>query len=448
MTEIDLFVIGGGSGGVRGARMAAQRGARVVLAENSRLGGTCVNLGCVPKKLMSYASSYGHDIEDAVGYGWTLPAGAALEFDWARMRDNKDAEIKRLNNIYADNLTKAGVEIVKDRARLTGPNRVIAGDKEYNAKNILIATGSKPQVPDTPGLAEHAFVSDDIFSLPKLPERAIVSGAGYIAVEFACILAGMGVRTTLVHRGPTVLKNFDISIQELLIAEMRRQGIELRLDSPLSKLSKTNTGLLAQFAQGEPLEADIFLSATGRSPNVEGLGLEESGVVIGKRGELPVDENYQSNVPCVMAVGDVIGKVALTPVAIAEAMYCVAQRFGGFAPPVDYDLIPTAVFTHPNISTVGLTEAKARELYPDCECCVSTFRPMRHSLTGRGEQSMVKLIFEAGGGKVLGAHMVGPDAGELMQGIAVAVAKKATKLDFDATIGIHPTSAEEFVSMR
>ena len=446
--EVDLFVIGGGSGGVRGARMAAQQGAKVVLAENSRLGGTCVNLGCVPKKLLSYASSYGHEIEDAASYGWQLPDATAPRFSWSYMRNAQDAEIKRLNGIYATNLADAGVKVVFDRAKLTGPNSVVAGEQEYQAKNILIATGSKPAVPNTPGLAEHAVVSDAIFSLPELPKRAIVSGAGYIAVEFACILAGMGVHTTLLHRGPTVLKNFDVAIQQRLLKEMRRLGIHLRLDSPLAELTKSSAGVVAKFADGEPLEAELFLSATGRSPNVAGLGLEAAGVKLGKRGELPVDESYQSNVPSVLAVGDVIGKVALTPVAIAEAMYCVAQRFGGFAPPVDYQLIPTAVFTHPNISTVGLTEAQAREQYPDCETCSSTFRPMRHSLTSRDEMSMMKLVFEAGNGRVIGAHMVGPDAGELMQGIAVALAKGATKLDFDATIGIHPTSAEEFVSMR
>ena len=447
MEKINLFVIGGGSGGVRAARMAAQQGASVVLAEANQLGGTCVNLGCVPKKLLSYAASYAHEFEDAAGYGWHT-ADSQPTLDWNKLRDAKDAELRRLNQIYADNLAKAGVTVVRERAHLTGPNTVKANSTEYHAEAILIATGGKPAKAPIPGFAEHAVVSDDIFSLSELPRRAVVGGAGYIAVEFASILAGMGVDVTLVHRGPTVLKNFDVAIQKSLLEEMQRLNITLRLNSPIAELERHQQTLRVKFDEGDDVETDLFLAATGRSPNTADLGLETAGVTTRKNGSVPVDASYQTNVPSIFAVGDVIGKVALTPVAIAEAMYFSAQRFGGYGPPVNYELIPTAVFTHPNISTVGLTEAQAKERYPDCESCMSVFRPMRHALTGRQEQVMLKLIFKAGGGTVLGAHMVGADAGELMQGIAVALAMGATKKDFDATVGIHPTTAEEFVSMR
>lgn len=447
MKEIDLFVIGGGSGGVRAARKAAEQGCSVVLAEAGKLGGTCVNLGCVPKKLLSYAASFGHHIEDAKSYGWVLPQGE-VHLDWSHLRDAKDADIARLNEIYATNLAHAGVRVLHERARLTGPNTVAAGDTEFKAKDILIATGGQPSVPTTPGFAEHASVSDDIFSLPSLPRRAAVGGGGYIAVEFACILAGLGVATTLVHRGPTVLKTFDTSIQRHLLAEMQRNHVELRMDNPVEKLERVGDELVLSFVDKSTLATDLFLCASGRTPNTKGLGLEEAGVKIGKRGEIPVDDNYQSNVPSVHAVGDVIGRVALTPVAIAEGMRFVALKYGGYGPPVDYSLIPTTVFTHPNVGTVGMPEQTARKQFPDCEVTETEFRPMVHSLTGSEEKTLMKLVFEAGGGRVLGAHMIGPDAGELMQGIAVALAKKATKKDFDATVGIHPTSAEEFVSMR
>ena len=447
MNKADLIVIGGGSGGVRAARMSANQGAKVVLAEESRLGGTCVNLGCVPKKLLSYASGYSGDFEDAAGYGWDM-GGATPTLHWDRLRDAKDSNIKRLNGIYEENLANAGVEVVKARATITGPESVSINGQEYQAGTILVATGGRPSKPPIDGYEEHASVSDDIFSLPALPRRAVVAGAGYIAVEFASILAGMGVEVTLVHRGPTVLKNFDVSIQKRLLSEMEHLGVTLRLDSTVKRLTREGDILRAEFEDGDALESDLFLAATGRSPNTKGLGLEAAGVETGKAGSIPVDDEYRSNVDSVFALGDVIGKVALTPVAIAEGMRFSSKRFGGVAPPVDYGLIPTAVFTHPNVSTVGMTEAQARESHPDCESCMSEFTPMRHSLTGRDEKAMVKLIFEAGGGKVLGAHMVGADAGELMQGIAVALAKGATKKDFDATIGIHPTTAEEFVSMR
>ncbi len=447
MQAVDLFVIGGGSGGVRAARMAAGAGASVVLAEQGALGGTCVNLGCVPKKLFSYAAGFGYDFGDAAGYGWQV---GPARFDWPALRRAKDAEIKRLNGIYAANLEKAGVQVIKARARLAGPDVVTADGVEYRCRDIMIATGSQPAKPPTAGYAEHAAVSDDLFGLEELPAAAAVAGGGYIAVEFACILAGMGVATTLVHRGPTVLKNFDISIQQALLAAMRDLGVELRLEHEVSELRRNDDGsVTAVFAKGgADLTVGLFLAATGRRPNTAGLGLEEAGVTLSRNGAVEVNDEFASSVASVHAVGDVIDRVALTPVAIAEAMRFCALKYGSYGPPVDYDLIPTAVFTHPNISTVGLTEQEARQKHPDCEVCVSEFTPMRYALSARKEKAMVKLVFAANKGRVLGAHMVGPDAGELMQGIAVALAKGATKEDFDAMVGIHPTTAEEFVSLR
>ncbi len=447
MEEADLFVIGGGSGGVRAARMAAGAGAKVVLAEAGALGGTCVNLGCVPKKLFSYAAAFGGDIADAAGYGWrTGPA----EFDWPTLKRAKDEEIARLNGIYAANLERAGVKIVRAKARLAGPGQVEAGGKAWACKDVLVATGGRPAKPPIPGYAEHAAVSDDLFGLERLPATAAVAGAGYIAVEFACILAGLGVATTLVHRGPTVLKNFDVSIQEALLAAMRELGVTLLLEREVAALRpRPDGGVAASFAGGAPdLEVELFVAATGRRPNTEGLGLEEAGVELKPNGAVVVNDEYASSVPGVHAVGDVIDRVALTPVAIAEAMRFCALKYGSYGPPVDYDLIPTAVFTHPNISTVGLSEQEARKRFPDCETCMSEFTPMRFALSAHKEKALVKLVFEKNKGRVLGAHMVGPDAGELMQGIAVALAKGATKEDFDAMVGIHPTTAEEFVSLR
>ena len=447
MEKADLFVIGGGSGGVRAARLASERGAKVVLAEAGRLGGTCVNLGCVPKKLLVYATDYGHFFHDAPGYGWQTD-GKKLELDWNSLRDRKDKEIRRLNGIYQANLEKAGVALVAERASLTDASTVEADGTVYECKNILIATGGRPVKPNIPGYAEFASVSDDIFSLPHLPERVAVAGAGYIAVEFCCILAGLGCKVSLLHRGPTVLKNFDVSIQKALLAEMERLGVELRLDSPVERLEKDGDQLSATFAGGERHNCDMFLAATGRGPNVEGLGLGKAGVETRSNGAVIVDEDYATNVPGVYAVGDVTGRVQLTPVAIAEAMSFVAKQFGGYGPDIDYGKIPTAVFTHPSVGTCGMTEQQAKEKYPDCETHVSEFTPFRHSLTGTGEKSMLKLIWEKGNGRVLGVHMVGPEAGEIMQGFAVALATDATKLDFDAVVGIHPTTAEEFVSMR
>lgn len=446
MKKVDLFVIGGGSGGVRAARKAAEQGATVVLAEAGKLGGTCVNLGCVPKKLLSYAASFGHHLADAPSYGWEI-AGTPT-FSWPTMRAAKDADIARLNAIYATNLDKAGVTVVHDRATLTGPNTVVAGDNTYTADTILLATGGQPALPPTEGFAEYASVSDDIFSLEQLPKRAVVAGAGYIAVEFACIFAGLGVETTLVHRGPTVLKKFDSSIQTALLAEMERGHVKLLLDTTITKLEKIDDELVLHFANGDSLTTDLVLSATGRVANTQDLGLETAGVEVQKNGDIHVDASYQTNVASIYAIGDIIGKGALTPLAIAQGMDFVAQKYGGYGPPINYDLVPTAVFTHPNVGTVGMTEQQAKAQFPDCEIKETSFTPMVHSLTESTEKTMMKLIFEHGDGKVLGAHMVGPDAGELMQGIAVALAKGATKYDFDAMVGIHPTAAEEFVSMR
>lgn len=451
--KIDLAVIGGGSGGVRAARRAAAQGASVVLYEHGRLGGTCVNLGCVPKKLLSYASRFGEDFAEAAAYGWSI--GNRPRLDWKKLRAAKDREIQRLNGVYLRALEEDGVQVVRQRAKLAdagrqdGPARVASADgDERDAGTVLIATGSAPQVPDIPGMREHACVSDDIFSLAELPERALVAGAGYIAVEFACILAGMGVRTTLLHRGPEVLKNFDSSVRRALLAELQRRGVTTRLNTQIEKVERRAGERRAICRAGPPELADLLLAATGRAPRTEDLGLAEAGVSTGRSGAIPVNDEYRSSAAAVFAVGDVIGRLALTPVAIAEAGRFAALRFGGAAPPVNYGLVPTAVFSSPQVGTVGLTEQQAREKHPDCEVFANEFTPMKQSLAGGGEKTVVKLICAAGGGAVLGAHMLGPEAGEIVQGIAVAMMCGATKRDFDATVGVHPTAAEEFVAMR
>lgn len=444
--RFDLIVIGGGSGGVRAARKASEQGRSVLLFESAKLGGTCVNVGCVPKKILSYASHAPDDLTIAASFGWKgIPD---VKHDWPLLRDKIANYLLDLNGIYQTNLEKAKVDYKFAKAKLTGSNEIEVDGEKYTAEKILIATGATPVVPNIPGMHEYACVSDDMFSLKQMPTSAIVAGAGYIAVEFACILAGFGVKTTLVHRGDTVLKNFDSSVQKHLLDQMRQHKVNLQLNTTIAKLEKTSTGVCAHFDGGQTLEAGLLLSATGRSPNIAGLGLEEIGVEIGKRGEIVVNEKFQTSVPSVYALGDVIGRLALTPVAIAEGMLFVAQNYGGYGPEINYDLIPTTVFSHPNIGSIGLTEQQAREKHPDCEVADATFTPMKTKLAGMTNQTYYKLIYLPDNGKVLGAHMVGPDAGETMQGFSVAMLCGATKYDFDATIGIHPTSAEEFVSMR
>jgi glutathione reductase (NADPH) len=447
--DFDLFVIGGGSGGVRAARMAAGTGAKVAVAEEYRYGGTCVIRGCVPKKLLSYASHFHEDFEDAAGYGWTV---GESRFDWPSLIAAKDREIDRLEGIYRKLLGDAGVEALHGHARLTDPHGVEVGERHFNAETILIATGNHPVYPPGHGW-ELGFSSNEAFHLERLPERVVVYGGGYIAVEFAGIFKGLGAEVTLVYRGPQILRGFDEDVRNTLAGEMVKKGIEVivetTIDSIEKKLGEKKAGeLIVHLSDGGRIAADGVMLATGRRPTVENLGLEAAGVTLGEGGAIKVDAYSKTSQPNIYAIGDVTDRANLTPVAIHEAMAFVDTVYRGSPRAMDYANIPTAVFSHPTVSTVGLTEAEARREFPAVEVYRSTFKPMKHTLSGRDEKTMMKLIVERAGGKVVGAHMVGLDAPEIIQGLAVAIKAGATKADFDATVGIHPTAAEEFVTMR
>lgn len=444
--DYDLFVIGAGSGGVRAARMAAALGKRVAVAEDRYLGGTCVNVGCVPKKLFVYGAHYSEDFHDAGAFGWQYEGGP--KFDWATLRDNKDREIERLNGIYGNLLDNAGAELIDGHASLVDANTVRVNDKNYSAENILIATGGWPFVPDFPG-SEHVITSNEIFYLEKFPQQAIVVGGGYIAVEFAGILNGLGAETDLVYRRDLFLRGFDHDVREFVRDEVSKKGVRLNFNADIESVEKLEDGRLrAQLNNGKSLEADVILYATGRKPKVEGLGLENAGVATGKDGAILIDEHFQTNVPSVYALGDVVGRIQLTPVALAEGMTLVRYLYQNDRTVLDYNLIPTAVFCQPNIGTVGITEEQAREQGFDVDIYRSSFRPLKHTLSGSEERTLMKMIVDKATDKVLGVHMVGADAGEIMQGIAIALKAGATKAVFDQTIGIHPTAAEEFVTMR
>lgn len=442
--DYDLFVIGAGSGGVRAARMAGQAGARVAVAEERYLGGTCVNVGCIPKKLLVYASHYGHDFEDARAYGWEAAAG---RFSWPVLIANKDKEITRLNGVYERLLGNAGVELIEGRATLAGPHEIRVDERTITAESILVATGSWPFVPDIPG-REHAITSNEAFYLEDLPARTVVVGGGYIAVEFAGILHGLGSETTLVYRGPRFLRGFDDDVREFLAREMEKQGVDLRFNCNVARIEKEGGDLRVVLEDGRELRADCVLYATGRIPNTKRLGLEAAGVDLDRRGAIRVDDEFRTSVPSIYALGDVIDRVQLTPVAIAEAMVLIDNLYRGASRTMDYENIPTAVFCQPPIGTVGLTEAAARDREGPVDVYVSDFRALRHTLTGRDERTFMKLIVSRKTDRVMGLHMVGADAGEIAQGFGVALKAGATKADFDATIGIHPTAAEEFVTMR
>lgn len=442
--DFDLFVIGAGSGGVRAARMSASYGAKVGIAEERHLGGTCVNIGCVPKKLMVYASHFAEDFEDAAGYGWTV---GPRSFDWQTLIANKNQEISRLNGIYDMLLTKAGVEIVEGRAVLTGPNSLEVAGCKITAKTILVATGAQPSRSDEPG-QELGLVSDDIFFLDKQPERIMVLGGGYIAVEFAGIFNGLGSEVTQLYRRDLFLRGFDGDVRIFLAEEMRKKGVDLIFNTIASQIEKTSSGLLVTLSDGQKREVDQVLYAIGRRPNVEGLGLDAAGVALDERGAIKVDARYRTNVPSIYALGDVTDRVQLTPVAIAEAMVLAGNLYKGEDRTLDYADIPTAVFSQPPIGTVGLTEGEARARYEALDIYRSEFRPMKHTMTHNTERTLMKLIVDRASQKVVGAHMVGADAGEIAQGLGIAIKAGATKADFDATIGIHPTAAEEFVTMR
>ncbi|CAI8973299.1 Glutathione reductase [Pseudomonas sp. IT-232MI5] len=444
--DFDLYVIGAGSGGVRAARFAAGFGAKVAVAESRYLGGTCVNVGCVPKKLLVYGAHFAEDFEQASGFGWSL---GEANFDWATLIANKDREINRLNGIYRNLLVNSGVTLHEAHAKIVGPHEVEVNGERYTAKNILIATGGWPQIPEIPG-REHAIGSNEAFFLKELPKRVLVVGGGYIAVEFAGIFHGLGANTTLLYRGDLFLRGFDGSVRKHLQEELTKRGLDLQFNADIARIDKQADGSLkATLKDGRVLEADCIFYATGRRPMLDNLGLGNTDVQLTDKGFIKVDEQYQTSEPSILALGDVIGRVQLTPVALAEGM-AVARRL--FKPeqyrPVDYKMIPTAVFSLPNIGTVGLTEEEARDAGHDVVIFESRFRPMKLTLTECQEKTLMKLVVDGKTDKVLGCHMVGPDAGEIVQGLAIALKAGATKRDFDDTIGVHPTAAEEFVTMR
>lgn len=442
--DFDLFVIGAGSGGVRAARMSAGLGAKVAIAEDLYLGGTCVNVGCVPKKLYVYASEFSKAFKDSAGFGWRV---GNTEFDWATLRDNKIEEIKRLNGIYDKLLVGPGVEIIHGRASLVDGHTVAVNGKHYRARNILLATGCWPDVPDFPG-NEHVITSNEIFDLETFPQRLLIIGGGYIATEFAGIFHGLGSQVTQLYRGELFLRGFDEDVRGFLAGEMRKSGIDLRFHSNIVSLEPCDSGLRATLTDGSSLEVDTVLCATGRNPRLEGLDIDNTRVQRKPDGFIKVDNEYRTDEPSIFALGDMIGGEQLTPVALEEGMAFAYTQFGDAPRQVDYQYIPTAVFSQPNIGTVGYTEEGARAHFGDITVYLSDFKPMKHTLSGRDERSMMKLIVDNASDRVVGLHMVGPDAGEICQGMAIAMRIGATKADFDATIGIHPTAAEEFVTMR
>ena len=442
--DFDFYVIGAGSGGVRCARMSASYGARVGVAEERYLGGTCVNVGCVPKKLFSYGSHFSGDFEDAAAYGWNV--GAAT-LDWKRLIENKNQEILRLNGIYRRILESNNVTIHEARATLKDAHTLDVGGQTITADKILVATGGWPCVPDFPG-KEHVITSNEAFFLEDLPRRCIIVGGGYIAVEFAGILHGYGSHLTQLYRGDLFLRGFDSDLRSHLAGEMTKQGIDLRFNANIARIEKAGDVLVATLEDGATLEVEAVMYATGRVPNTRTIGLEEIGVEMKRDGAIVVDDHFRTSVPNIYALGDVIDRYQLTPVAISEAMVLSSNLFDGKDYSMDYADIPTAVFSHPNIGTVGLTEEAAREQYGEVYIYRSIFKPMKHTLTGRDEQTLMKLVVDKASDRVVGCHMVGPDAGELIQGMGVALKAGATKAQFNATVGIHPTAAEEFVTMR
>lgn len=444
--DFDLFVVGAGSGGVRAARFAAGFGAKVAVAESRYLGGTCVNVGCVPKKLLVYGSHFADDFEQAEGFGWT--AGKA-QFDWQKLISNKNREIERLNGIYRKLLINSGVTLLEGHARLTDAHHVEINGQRFSAERILIATGGWPHIPEIPG-REHAITSNEAFFLEQLPKRVLVVGGGYIAVEFAGIFNGLGADTSLLYRGDLFLRGFDKAVRTHLVQELTKRGLQLEFNTDIVRIDKQPDGsLLATLNDGRQLETDSIFYATGRRPMLDNLGLENTRVELNEKGYIDVNDNFETREPSILALGDVIGRVQLTPVATAEGM-AVARRL--FKPeeyrPVDYRHIPTAVFSQPNIGTVGLTEEQALENGQNVIVFESRFKPMKLTLTDSSEQTLMKLVVDAVTDRVLGAHMVGPDAGDIIQGLAIALKAGATKRLFDETIGVHPTSAEEFVTLR
>jgi glutathione reductase (NADPH) len=444
--DFDLFVIGAGSGGVRASRIAASHGAKVAVAEEYRLGGTCVIRGCVPKKLLVYGSHFAEDMEDARRFGWDT-AGAT--FDWPMLRDNVAAEVDRLEGLYGQTMSNNNVTVFPERAVLTGPNTVqLASGQTVTAKTILIATGAWPALPDMPG-AELGITSNEVFALEALPKRIVIAGAGYIANEFAGIFNELGVKVTLLTRGDKMLRSYDQEIVEKLIGISREKGIDIRLNARFHAVEKQDDGtLLIKPEDQEAIETDMLLWAIGRVPNVKGLGLDTVGVGQGKEGEILVDDYNRTNIPSIYAVGDVTNRVQLTPVAIREGHAFADTVFGNAPRTVDYSAIPTAVFSNPPIASVGMTEDEARSAGHEIKVFKSDFRAMRNVLASRNERALYKMIVDTATDQVLGLHMIGPDSAEILQAAAIAVKAKLTKAAFDDTVALHPSMAEELVLMK
>jgi len=444
--DFDLLVIGGGSGGVRTARFAADFGAKVALAESRRLGGTCVNVGCIPKKLFAYAAQFAESLEQAGGYGFSP---ARVDCNWQHLLANKDREISRLNGIYRNLLESSRVCLLDGHARLLDEHQVLVNDKTYSSKYILLATGGWPDKPPIPGI-EHAITSNEVFALPRLPERMLLVGGGYIAVEFASIFHALGVRVSLLYRGELFLRGFDGSLRQHLREEFERKGLDVQFSSTIGRIERSRFGALkATLEDGRMLEADCIVYATGRRPMTDNLGLENTPIALDNRGFVMVDEQYRTAAPSIFAIGDLIGRAALTPVALAEGMAVARLLFRPeqFAP-LDYRLIPSAVFSLPNLASVGLTEEQARARGYNIRLFASRFRALKLTLTDCQQRTLCKLVVDKDSDKVLGCHMAGNDAGEIIQGLAVALKCGASKRQFDETLGIHPTAAEEFVTLR
>jgi glutathione reductase (NADPH) len=446
MTEFDLFVIGAGSGGVRAARIAAAHGARVAIAEEHKVGGTCVIRGCVPKKLLVYGAHFAEDLNDAAMFGWDIGHCA---FDWAVLRDNVLAEVGRLENAYTETLTNHRVQIFHDRAKLTGPNNVrLASGEDFRAKTILIATGARPVMPEIEGI-EHAISSNEVFHLETLPKRVVIAGGGYIANEFAGIFHQFGSHVIIVNRSDVILRGYDEQIRDRLLQISLTKGIEFRFNATFNRILKQDDGLLRLDMEGcDDIEADAVLFATGRRPNTDGIGCSAAGIEVGEKGEIKVDDDSRSSVPSVYAVGDVTDRVQLTPVAIREGHAFADTVFGGKPWRVDYNCIPSAVFSHPPLAGVGMTEGEARNRLGSVRTYVSDFRPMKNVLAGRNERSLYKLVLDGSDDRIVGIHMIGPDAPEILQAAAIAVKARLKKADFDATVALHPTMSEELVLMR
>ncbi len=444
--DYDLFVIGAGSGGVRAARVSASFGARVAIAEEHRVGGTCVIRGCVPKKLLVYGAHFAEDLHDARRFGWEV---ADTKFNWPTLRDNVLAEVDRLEGIYGETLSSHNVDLFKERAVLTGPNSVrLAGGREVTANYILIATGGWPMRPSFPG-AEYGITSNEVFHLEALPKRVLIAGGGYIANEFAGIFSGFGARVTVVNRGDTILRSYDAQIRDRLLQISMMNGIDFKFNAPFERIDRHDDGTLMVHLGGcDPLPADAVLFATGRAPNIAGLGLDTVGVELTAKGAMKVDADNRSNIPSVYGVGDVTDRVQLTPVAIREGQAFANTVFGNTPTRVDYANIPTAVFSHPPIASVGMTEAQARNTLGTIKTFTSDFRPMKNVLAGRNERALYKMIVDAATDVVVGLHMIGPDSGEILQAAAVAVKAGLTKAQFDETMALHPTMSEELVLLK